>query len=1095
MHISMTLIVLLSAYSLNADSITSQKKFQRINVEHGLSQSDVNDVLQDDLGFMWFATQYGLNRYDGKTYDYFYETKSVEQSLSANNVTRLFKGDGDRIWVLTSHGLDSINQKSLKIENWTKIISKPLLEQDQIGNFSKGTISDFQVDEDYLFALVNFNFLVRVSLTTKQAEIISLQNSKANAVRGIALANDDELMIYSNGCFQFFDKETFTFTRNHCSKVNLFNQRFYSNSLQGNKLYLSYEQGLYIFDLETFEERLLKVFDSKSLSYVEAEISLEGKDGYWLGTNSGIKFFDKKLEKVTKEFSHSPSDEYSLSHDGIMMIYKSRDDIIWVATNFGVSMLKPKQNFQHLLRKAEVESFGQSNFSTSLAEDSDNNIWIGTFNSGVYKYNANMALLENFSELNGQKTETALGYISKVFEDNNQNLWILAGNGLSVKSSGASDFKNLPSLKVEGTEYPLGGMYDVIQDRYSNYWTGSADGLFKVSIAFNPDGSVNLDKVNTVNYKEYLPKHYLASDYPIYVLFEDLQGYIWIGGTNGVVRFNPINLKSEHFLHDPNNSSSLSSSDVNTIYEDSNGFLWIGTTNGLNQVHYNDNAKIRFKRIGISDGFVSNYISGIESDQQGFLWISTYKGIVRYHPNNKEPVKNFLFEQGLQHSEFYTKSSLKDASGKIYFGGVNGVTAFDTDFIKEEQEVRPITISSIFQGETYLSTNETGSIQLETDEAVKIKVSNFDYNSNRTLKLRYKISDFVDWIEANEQVIILHKVNKPMELEIQQLSPAGAWIAPGIKLNLIPKFELLNNRYAMPLLVLTLSTLFLMFLYWLFLTNNKQRKQQALSLKREKAKQSLLMEEKLSLLHQVEDLHYSLSEQKYLVDKVQNELEQKYIKDEVTNLFSRGYIIKNIRHELDNVLATWSEDKQKGIHLGVFCVEVDNFSAVKELYGYIASNEILTQVAESIKSICYGSDIIARWQGNSILILSRGISQREQMVLSEKIRNIIASRKFDLSNGKTVDVTVSIGFSRYPFLDSKDQKSNINWSKLIFLTETALSNAQTNSLNAWIGIFSNQFTNIDTLNEQLLNELPLLFNNGQLDYVSSIPKSKKIKWT
>ncbi len=1094
LKLAFSLCILFSSYSIQASN--QAIKFNHIKTQDGLSQSGVSDIIQDDLGFMWFATQHGLNRYDGIKFDYFYHDGQVQQSITSNDITRLSKDDS-RIWVMASRGLDSINQFDLKVKNWSELVFNLLIEQKEFDSKTKGSISDFRVSKTHLYVVVNDKNLVSVDLKTEQVKNIDLtiNGSPLTSIGGILLLPNQQLLVSSNHCYNTFNIDSdYDFEEQFCpaNKVSLRN--FETNSYQQNAILLGSPKGLYILDVVNKKEQLLEIYDSKSRTNVGVSSILEKNEGYWLGTDSGLKFYNKEQKEITHEYFHDTSDEFSISNNDVLSIYESQDGVLWLGTGFGVDLLKPNQNFAHILRKTETETFKLSNLSTSITEDSDNNLWIGTTSSGLYKYGANRALLDNYLVLSKNKNAEFTSFVSKVFEDDNQMLWVLADNGLSVKPLKDQWFKTYTTFEADGKEYSYFWMLDIIQDRYSHYWLGGADGLFKLEIPKDKNGELDFAKINAINYTDKLPKNYLSADYGIYVLYEDLQGYIWIGGTNGLVRFNPNNLRSEHYTFDENNSSSISSSDINTIYEDFNGVLWIGTSNGLNRVHYNDQGDIRFKRIGINDGFVSNYISAIQADSKGFLWVSTIKGIVRYHPSNIESVTNYLYEEGLQHDEFFTKASYQDREENLYFGGVNGVTYFNPFELLTKEKAKPIQFSKISQSEFFYQLRDSQELNLKNNQPLKIRVSRFDYLSNRPLKLRYRISSNNNWVDLESNEIILHDFSSPFELHVQQLSASGIWLQPGIKLVIKPKFTFLNSIIIWAILALVISSILLAAIFWFYRNITRQKSEKVLLLKREKAKQSLLMEEKLSLLHQVEDLHYSLSEQKYLVDKIQNELEQKSIKDELTDLYSRGYIIKNIQHELDNILTTWQHPGQKGIYLGVFCVEIDNFNSLKDQYGFIATNEILVQVAESITNICYGSDIIARWQGSSILILSRGISKREQMVLAEKIKNIVASRKFDLSNGRAIDITASVGFSRYPFLDPEKFDKRVNWFKLMFLTETALSSAQTNSLNAWIGIFSNQFTAAKDLEEGLLNELPELINSGQLDYVSSIPKSKKIQW-
>ncbi|MRX26752.1 two-component regulator propeller domain-containing protein [Kangiella sp. HZ709] len=1088
------LIFLSSSPGFSKNLPSQNVKFERITTADGLSHSSVSDIIQDDLGFMWFATQYGLNRFDGKKFDYFYDDGS-NNSLSSNHINRLYKDNSDLIWVHTAYGLDTVNQKTLRVDNWSYSIMEELVKQGVVDNKTKGNISDFLVQDHFVYLLINFKLVIKVNIINKSIAFIDFDERNSKEFSNLLAVNNNYLILGSYSCFSFVSLDSLSIEKEHCLEEKLFLSRSSGALVKSNVLYLTTDEGYLTLDLNSLASELFKVKDSKSGKHIAVTKLEEISHGYWLATSLGLKFFDKSTRIITQEYYHDSLDDFSISNNDILSLYLSREGALWIATGFGISVLKPKQSFSHLLRKNEIEIFKHSNLSTNIAEDSMGNLWIGTLSSGLYKYSHNRAVLENFTKLDSKQDTTFPEFISKILEDNEKNLWILSDSGLSFKTLLGSSFRTINVLKVNDKRYSTSNFLDLIKDRYNNLWAGSSEGLFKLTPPLLDEASrKSFGKNTVVNYEDQLPPNFLSGDYGIYVLFEDLQGYIWAGGSNGLIRLDPSSLLVDHYVHEESNSSSLSGSDINTIYEDSNGVLWIGTTKGLNRVYYDNNGKIRFKRIGVKDGFATNYISAIQEDSEGYLWISTIKGITRYHPGKSNKVVNYYREQGLQDNEFFAKSSYKDKSGNLYFGGVNGITVFNPKDMAVTSNVQPISFSGITQGREKLLFDTAGEVKLINNEPVRIRISNFDYLNNRKLLLRYRLSGSSNWITVEQADIILNRVDEKTSLKVQQLSPSGVWIEPGIDLIIKPKLSLLSYHILWPIILGLMLVGLVVWMYWLYSSLNRQGNEKNLLLKREKAKQSLLMEEKLSLLHQVEDLHYSLSEQRYQVDKMESEITQSKVKDELTGLFSRGYILKNIQSEISNIDLTWADNNEKGIYLGFFCLEVDNFNSLREQYGHIAANQVLVQVAESIINICYGSDIIARWQGASMLILSRGISKREQMVLAERIRNIIASRKFDLANGTTIDITISLGFGRYPFVKTKNNEQGINWSKLIFLAETALASAQKNSLNAWIGIYSNQFTDLDAVDNDLLNKLPELINSGQLDYVSSIPKSIKVEW-
>ncbi len=78
-------------------------RFAHLTTSDGLSQSNVKAILQDHRGFMWFATQDGLDRYDGNSFVVYKHNPHDLDSLSANHVTDLIEDDQGYLWILHLH--------------------------------------------------------------------------------------------------------------------------------------------------------------------------------------------------------------------------------------------------------------------------------------------------------------------------------------------------------------------------------------------------------------------------------------------------------------------------------------------------------------------------------------------------------------------------------------------------------------------------------------------------------------------------------------------------------------------------------------------------------------------------------------------------------------------------------------------------------------------------------------------------------------------------------------------------------------------------------------------------------------------------------
>src|SRR6478609_735128 len=96
--------------------------FRNIGINQGLSQSSVTDMTIDHLGFIWFATQDGLNRYDGKDFLIFKKNFDDITTPTGNRLGKIVEGDNNTIWLITSGGkLESLNPNTSQFTTVTSV--------------------------------------------------------------------------------------------------------------------------------------------------------------------------------------------------------------------------------------------------------------------------------------------------------------------------------------------------------------------------------------------------------------------------------------------------------------------------------------------------------------------------------------------------------------------------------------------------------------------------------------------------------------------------------------------------------------------------------------------------------------------------------------------------------------------------------------------------------------------------------------------------------------------------------------------------------------------------------------------------------------
>ncbi|WP_018624746.1 ligand-binding sensor domain-containing diguanylate cyclase [Kangiella aquimarina] len=1075
-------------------------RFHTYNIENGLSQSTVLSLAQDSLGYTWIGTQDGLNRFDGFENTVFRHSPTNSETINSPTISNLLFDGNRTLWVLTPQGLDSIDVRSLKVTHWTDSLQNLMVESADAPSVPKEVWS-ISLNTDKTLSVLGSDYFATIDITNKTVN----QNQRlTDFIEGKQLKKmtviDQLIYFIKDDCILQVDFGGSQRKQFCASNIETF-ENFFVFPEFPEHIYFSRGTGFSRFNMssEVFEH--FDVFDSKTGSLVEIESLLPDGNGFWLATITGLKYWDNTAKKTIREYHANFSDKHSIASDYTMSLMRGFDGLIWLGTGLGVNYWDSREQFIHLLQKSEVSQFSRDNITTSILKDYRGRLWVGTESSGVYRYDESYTELNHYSSLPTKDGPVTTGYVADMLEDNSRNLWMLTGTSLFIRPYGSENFLSLKSLAdTNGQPVKLTDLATIIEGRNGHIWLGGQQGFFKVTLDKAVGEELSAKDLIIENMTDKLPTSFIQSKYGVYTMYEDLQGYIWLGGSRGLIRFSPLTFDLQYYMSNPNDPETLSSSDINVIYEDLLGVLWIGTVTGLNRVRYNVNGEVYFQRITVSDGFINDFICSILSDEFGNLWVSTANGLVKFHPDKGRPI-NYTYADGLQYSEFFANAQYADNEGYLYFGGLNGISYFKPEDIVIDKEHQPIKITEVIQNHerqplTNTQNNSQYKSSIQYGEITDIKFTVFNYINANNLEFRYKVEGLTDdWIHlGNSRLIRLHSVEQEsFNIRIQVRYEDGDWSSKEsqLKIAVIKGFWRSSKGFALYFVALSLFV-FAVFFY-IYRSIKKALRLKERLLKESESKSQMLLKDKKSLLYRVEDLQYSLSEQRYQVELLSSKLEQSAVDDQLTGFRTRSYLKASIQQELDSILSTWRDKTElQGVYLGVFAVDVDNLATINQQYGQLCGNEVIKQLADCLRTICYGTDTLVRWQGATLVILSRGIEKREQMLLAEKIRNIVASRKFDLGNGSTIDVTCSIGFTRFPFTDNIEKP--LTWEQIIYVVEKALAVAKKNSRNAWIGIFANQFTRSSELDAKLASDLPALIVSGQLDYVSSIPKSKKLLW-
>jgi len=731
-----------------------------LTVENGLSQNTVNHILQDSKGFLWFATNGGLNRYDGIYFETFVHYPGDTSSISNNIVNHLFEDQLGNIWISTQNGLNVYDQNNEIFLSYKNEFNDPYsishdqvtcVTQDKAGIFWIGTYGGGlnRLDpKTQRFIAYRSNSQDPMSISSNF--ITCLEKDKYGMI-WVGTADDGLNML---------DPVHDKFLR-YTNSPSRINSSISSNEI--NTIYEDHEGDLWIgtssgIDLiksnisERHHSNRDEVINLSTLlgagqSAAENITSFyhedqEGHGRLWFGSkDGGLGYYDKYLE-VAGYYSVDPNSDYSLLSNYITSLLYDRSGILWIGTNSGISIRDDlSERFSwHKRIPGSSNSFSSDNIRSILTE-ADGTVWLGTMDHGLSRYDP----------------------LTDVYTTYSTNDFVVEGESIKERNQilRKYDKRKLLNTVLEPIYYLSHNRVNVIHKFSSNvFWIGTGGGGINVlnkntnyiyQIVHNPNDerSISGDHITCIytdsknrrwigtensglnlydgkGFRRYQKDEndiFTLSSNHVQSITEDADGFIWIGTFGGGInKLDPQNDRFIRYFYKEDIKNGISSNNIYTLHRDETNKLWIGTTDGLNIF---DLSNETFEHLTLADGLPSNSVYSILDGNNGNVWISTNKGISRI---NKEDlsIKNFSHRDGLQSTEFNPRSSYESSGQMMYFGGVKGYCSFNPENIEDNLSKPEV----IFTGLKIL--NEKVSVNTP-DSPLKKNISDTD-----TLELSYK---------------------------------------------------------------------------------------------------------------------------------------------------------------------------------------------------------------------------------------------------------------------------------------------------------------------------------------------------------------------
>lgn len=745
--------------------------FEHLTKKDGLSQGTINAILEDNQGFMWFGTNDGLNRYSGATLTVFRHNDNDPYSLDGNLINALAEDAEGRIWISTGTGkLQYYDPNTSEFYSYLKLFPG------DTNHLDKQNISSlFFLAPDILLA-GGMDKLYRINLKTRSIKLYSPENKEIENLWGdIACFKKDHsgrLWIgTASGVLMYLSDTTDKITRLIRFDSELLNIKSAIMNMEicadGNLWIGSFGSYITILDLKT-----LKFIDTnwKKIvldSYLVYSLA-DGKDStVWVGTSGGgvqlINVFSKKIIS----FNSNPNNHKGFLSGSFKRIYISKDNIVWLGNNgLGVFYYYPyAKDFRIITQNNKYENTLQFSSIRAIYKDSFNRLFIAGY-GGINIFDSDLNLL-------GHYFKTLPVYCLLPHNKDRKLLWVgIEGGGLCLfnieKGTIVREFINHPSPSA-----PIDGanIYTMMQADENGLWLGTENALCYFD--------QNTFKSTNIQANESSPVLPIKK---IRAILTDSKNRFWLGSLDGGLAMKtPGNSGYQIFKYDGNNSGSISSNTIYSIFEDSKGRIFIATHNGLNL--YNE-ATGKFKKYSVLSGLPNDVVYGIVEDMKtGNLWISTNEGLSKFNPDS-EVFRNYGEEDGISGNEFNGGAYYKDNQGVIYFGGINGITYFKPELIKDNPHKPHVVFTFLKKGNNIVKMDppisKVNVITLEYNEPnVSIGFDALNFYKPEKTEYAYRLSKNTDseWIQlGNKNSIELNQLRSGVyKLEVVASNNDNIW--------------------------------------------------------------------------------------------------------------------------------------------------------------------------------------------------------------------------------------------------------------------------------------------------------------------------------
>ena len=792
----LTIIILfLGTFSVSA------QLYRYLDTQQGLSSRRVIAVEKDQKGYMWFLTQEGVDRYNGKQFTNYILSDGNRPVLHFPNLSQLHIDNQDNIWVTGKNGF---------IFKYNQMLDK----YDLIMNFAD-------------------------SLKTKRR--LPLTHTSIDRQNNLWLCTRNAQYIYRTDTKHVIKLET-----------PIKEEVFCIEQAKGNRYFFGTRENVYVALLKGNRLVLEPEHTISNIHRVQHIHYHVPTDRLLIGTMAdGFYVYDPQTK-----MTHNIGNLKDVTMNDAVTAQPSSEEVLIATDGNGVYKLNMNTLQLHSFLSTTQESDKMNgDIIKDIYLDEEGRVWMTVFPFSVTIYSDKYPKYEWLHQTNNDSQSLANSQVTQVIEDSDGDIWVTTNNGIGCYHTRTKQWTTLLSSHDQNRQDQnyvyislcestpgtilvggyMSGMYRINKkDMRPQYFSPQQEGYTDIrpdkyirSIYRDEQGTVwagGYYNFKSMNFATGQIDHY-QTEYPISVITSKSDKELWVGTVNGIYKFNKQKkeLEQEPLLTDMGA--------VNTIYQADNQLTYIGTHGSGLCVYNNRTGELKTYNTNNSALLSNNIFCILPSTNVDELIISTENALVCFN-TQEERFQNWTKEQGMLSENFSTSAGVKTRKGKILFGCEDGLIYIE-DSIKLPREFKSKMVFSNLNihyqqmlpgmegSPLTVPIDQTEKITLAHDQDIfSIEVSSINYDRPSRILYSWKLEGFYnEWTKPNQRNLIRYMNLAPGDYTLKVrailLDDGRTLEERSLCIHVDPPFSQTMGAYTIYILIGVLTIFIIMRYLWM----------------------------------------------------------------------------------------------------------------------------------------------------------------------------------------------------------------------------------------------------------------------------------------